>query len=415
MMNLLRRWRESFSGLTRQVWLLAFANFINRCGAMVLGFLTIYLTKELKFSVESAGFAMACFGIGAVFGNFIGGILTDKWGSFDIMKISLTFNGIILFVMMFVTEYWTMCGTLFFFSLVSELFRPANSTAVARAATPETYTRSYSLLRLAFNLGWTVAPALGGFLAFHVGWKWLFIGDGITCLFAAAFITFNKELRIIRHEAIQTKTLETQEKKSAPPPINPYTDWHYLSFIFLTFINAYVFLQLLWTVPLYFEKGLGFNESEIGLLVGFNGLLVVLLEMPLIFRIENSYSKIRLIQAGLLLYAVSYFTLNLSVPAIVCSLICIIGLSFGEILVMPFSTNLVVSFADKNSQGKYMALYSIAYSTANIIAPLIGTQIIAKKGYFYLWNMVGYLAIIDLIGFYFLRTSAKQQTQLANS
>ena len=57
---------RSFAGLSRDVWMLAFVSLVNRSGAMVIPFLTVYMTQELGFTKPEAGLVMSCFGIGSV-------------------------------------------------------------------------------------------------------------------------------------------------------------------------------------------------------------------------------------------------------------------------------------------------------------------------------------------------------------
>lgn len=56
-------WR-SLKGLPRDVWVLAISSLINRAGTMVLPFLVLYLTQELRFSAPRAGLILAVYGAG---------------------------------------------------------------------------------------------------------------------------------------------------------------------------------------------------------------------------------------------------------------------------------------------------------------------------------------------------------------
>ena len=62
-------------------------------------------------------------------------------------------------------SYALICIFSFVLSLVNEAFRPANAAAIAHYSASSTRTRSYSLNRLAVNLGWAAGGALGGFIA----------------------------------------------------------------------------------------------------------------------------------------------------------------------------------------------------------------------------------------------------------
>ena len=393
-------WRASFSGLSRDVWLLTAVNFVNRCGAMVIAFLPIYLTQQLQFDIRTAGIIMSCFGVGSVLGALLGGRLTDKTGFFYVQFFSLLCNGFVLAAMSWARSFEAMCGMVFLMSFVSDMFRPANSSAIAAFSNEQTRTRSFSLMRMAFNLGWTICPALGGLLIHYFGWQLMFWIDGTTCILAACgffFIFKNKEKGKKVTKNINVTKIEDNKSNS------PYKDRNFLLFIVLTFFNAWVFMQVIWTIPVFFKDFLQFNEAQVGLLLALNGLIVTLVEMPLVFQIEHRRSLLQWIRLGLLLYAVSYWVLVLPLPGIVVAILYVVGLSFGEIFVMPFSSNYVIKSASHGSHGRYLALYSIAYAFANIIAPFSGTQIIAYFGYPTLWALAGCVAMLDWAGFRWLR------------
>ncbi len=96
----------------------------------------------------------------------------------------MLFGGLALVGLQFVTNFYALCVSVFLFTLLGDSFRPANQAALTHYATPETRTRSFSLNRLAINLGWTIGASLGGFLA-QLDYHLLFWADGLTCLLAA--------------------------------------------------------------------------------------------------------------------------------------------------------------------------------------------------------------------------------------
>src|ERR1700741_3953654 len=102
MYKLLALYRGSFANIQRNIWILAAAMFINRSGAMVLLFTSLYLTKELHFTIAEAGIAMSFYGIGSVLGSYTGGWLTDRKSFFDIMIFSLISCGITLLFLLLV-------------------------------------------------------------------------------------------------------------------------------------------------------------------------------------------------------------------------------------------------------------------------------------------------------------------------
>jgi predicted MFS family arabinose efflux permease len=392
-----RHWLASYSGIPRAIWFLSLVNLINRCGGMVISFLTLYLTQELGFDIRQAGYVMGFFGLGALAGAFIGGKLTDRFGYFGVQFWSLLLNGAMLLLLLLVRDFWTMCAAVFTMSLMSEMFRPANSVAIARHSDAATQTRSVSLYRMSANLGWTVAPAFGGILVAVAGWPALFWVDGLTCMGAALMLVW-KMPRKASTEPAPTGAQAGGEAAASTTSDNPYRDRTFLWFTGLTLLGAIVFMQLLWTVPVFFKEVYHWTEAQIGMMVAMNGLVVFLVEMPLVFRIDGRRSQLAHVRTGLILYAAAYACFLLPFGPVWVALAYIIAISVGEIFVMPFSSNYVYQRSWGQKQGQYMALYTMAYSVANIIAPLFGTQIIAVWGYGTLWAWVAGLALAVWLG-----------------
>ena len=390
-LKIYNHWINSYRGIPRTIWFLSMVSLINRCGSMVISFITLYLTQYLQFSIKEAGYVMVFFGTGALLGAYLGGRLTDKVGAKPVMLWSLIVNGLVLVARLQVRGFWPICGAIFLLSVSSEIFRPANSVSIRQNSDPENRTRAISLYRMSVNLGWTVAPALGGLLA-SIGWGWLFWVDGLTCIAAALMLRWLPDEK----GAIETAT-DAEEPKA--PGISPFHDSSFMWFIVLTVVNAVVFMQILWTVPVFFKEWFNWSEAQIGLFMALNGLVVFVVEMPLIFRIEGTKAPVIFIRYGLVLYMLAYLSLTAPLAAVVVASIYMVLISFGEIFVMPFSSNFVMSRAPEGRFGQYMGVYTMAYSCSNILAPLLGTQVIAAWGYMTLWVLATALALVAWIGF----------------
>ena len=116
---------KSFQGLSKEIWLLSLVMLINRSGAMVLPFLSIYLNQELDFSLKQTGIVMAFFGMGSVAGAFLGGIITDKIGYFKVMYTSLLLTGYGIHWLNALLKdfYCTMRWNIYVLSLIADSFR----------------------------------------------------------------------------------------------------------------------------------------------------------------------------------------------------------------------------------------------------------------------------------------------------
>lgn len=392
---------QSFSGLPPRIWLLSVVNFINRCGAMVLCFLTLYLTENLCYPITYAGYAMSCYGLGAIAGTIVGGRLVGSWGYQRVQLWSLLATGFLLLWVSQVSRFEWICVALFLLNLASESFRPANATAIRENSNAETFTRSASLMRMAFNFAIMFALTLGGWLIGY-GWHYIFWADIATCWLSALLLwIWIPDTVLAQTAAPKASPVLSNEVDIGRGAVSPYRDTAFWHFAFCTFLGAFAFMQIIWTVPPFFKQVYHWNEFTIGIVCAINGLAVMLIEMPLIYRIEQRRPTIWFIRWGIVLYALAYlaFTLPVSLKWF-AAVFYMLVISVGEILVMPFSSTWVARNTPSERQGDYWAIYGIAYSVANVLAPLVGTQIIDAYGYRVLWCFIAVVCGLAWVGFW---------------
>lgn len=391
----LNYFKNAYGGLSRPIWLLSVAMFINRSGTMVFPFLALYLTQYLHFSIADTGIVLMIYGIGALTGSFMGGFLTDKLGHYIVQVSALIFAGIMLLIIMFLTNFYAICIGLFIFTAFGDTFRPANQTAVAAYSHPENRTRAYTMNRLAINLGWAIGAGIGGILAYQ-NYKLLFLVDGITCILAGIFLLFflkpskQKFIHSVENEVIFSG-------KSSP-----YRDSTFLVFILLTMVFATCFFLIFSILPIYFKTVHHLTEIQIGGLQTMNGLIIVLFEMLLVYELEKRFKKMNIIALGLLCTGFSYLLFNLfSFTGIV--VFAIIFDTLGEMFAMPFMQSATVARSSPKTRGQYLGLYGMTYSFAQIASPGIGTWVIANYSYEVLWNSVFVACCLAACGFIWLR------------
>lgn len=390
-------YKTSFTGLSKETWLLSLVMLINRSGTMVVPFMTLYLTgKEMNRSLSEAGFVMALFGLGSIVGAYFGGKFTDKIGFYKVQLLALLLGGILFMLLGQIKSYPLICLCTFILSMLNESFRPANSSAIANYSKPENITRSYSLNRLAINLGWAVGGSLGGLIA-SFDYELLFWIDGFTNVFAAILlIYFLKPTSKIKKE----KSIEhTQPIKSA------YKDKTYLFYIFLIGMYGFCFFQLFTTIPKYFRDNLFLSEQFIGLLMAINGVIIVLLEMVLIYSLEKKKNMMYYVSIGTFICALSFFSLLIPGNAKYIALLMIIIISFGEILAMPFMNTFWTMRADDTNRGQYAALFTMAWGVAQTLGPFLCAALVDYSSFNTLFIVLGIILSTTAIGFYKLKTN----------
>ncbi|KAA9333624.1 MFS transporter [Adhaeribacter soli] len=394
-------YRNAFGGLSQASWMLALIMFINRAGAMVVPFLSVYLTEAMGFKLKDAGIIMSIFGLGATCGAFLGGWLTDKIGHFKVQLGSLLLSSGMFLVMLQLKTFESIAIGIFVLSLVAECLRPANSSSVAYYAKPENVTRAFSLNRMASNLGFSIGPALGGLLA-SISFRWLFVGDAITCFSAGLFFYFYFRSRTGFKKQSATVPANSATEEVRPAKVrSPYFDLKFVLFAGLSCMFATIFFQFFTTLPIYYRQVYQLSESGIGLLLALNGLLVFSLEMVVVYLIGDKYKLAHLMAFGTLVMGFSFVILNLFDGHPVLYIAMAI-LSASEILAMPFMATVAVQRSNNFNRGSYMGLYTLSYSAAHVISPFLGTNLIADFGFEILWWTLGAMSLIVAAGFYFL-------------
>jgi len=386
----LRSYINNFKGFRREVWILALITFINRAGTMVLPFLSRYLKENLHFTYGQVGWIMVAFGLGSMLGSWLGGKLSDKIGFYKIMIFSLFTSGILFFTLQYITSFWGLCFGMFTIMAIADMFRPAMFVSLSVYAKPENRVRALSLVRLSVNLGFAAGPTLGGLIILGMGYQGLFWVDGSTCIIAILIFAFS----VKEKKKIPLAVGELPEKiirKSI------YKDKPFWLLLFTTFIIAMVFFQVFTTLPLYHHEKFGLTEFQTGMLLSLNGLLVFLLEMPIVSRIERKkINKIKIISYGALCVALGYYILLIDSWVFIL-VISIVLLTLGEIFAFPFSNAVALNRAPKGQEGQYMGLFTMSFSLAHIACSKTGLDIIAHFGYQTNWVVMGTLGMLAVL------------------
>ena len=397
-------YKTSFTGLSKEGWLLSFIMLVNRSGTMVLPFMTLYLTgPDMNRSLTEAGIVMGLFGLGSIVGAYFGGKFSDKIGFHKVQLFTLFFGGIMFMILGQAKSYPLICALSFVLSMVNEAFRPANSSAIAFYSNLGNRTRSYSLNRLAVNLGWAVGASIGGLLA-AINYELLFWVDGITNIVAAALLFY------VLKPKIQIKKIEHQEL-GTPVNMSAYKDKTYLWFLVLVTLFSCCFVQLFTTIPKYFRDGLNLNESYIGLIMAINGIIIVAIEMVLVYTLEKKNKNMRYIIIGLMLCACSFLSLLIPGNAKLIALIMILFITIGEIMSMPFMNTFWIERCNDKNRGQYAALYTIAWGVANVLGPFLCSALVDATNFKVMFVVLGAVLLITSLGFVSL---SKKQELLSN-
>jgi predicted MFS family arabinose efflux permease len=432
-MLLIKTYRDAFHGLNRQTWLLSLVIFINRCGTMAIPFMSIYVTEQLHRSIADAGLIITLFGFGSIAGSLFGGYLTDKLGFRLTQIITAALGGLLFIGFGLVHNFWILCALCTGASLFAEAFRPANYAAITTYAAEGTITRANSLNRLATNVGFGIGSSLGGILA-AFNYQWLFWGEGGSYILGSFLIILllpktspaaatssasddggqslapagnrkvaNELLPVARAKffgAVPNSQLPTSSNTTKQPSI--FTDIPFIRFLILATVYTTCFFLLFRLVPVYWKEQWKISESTIGLLMGLNGFIVACFELILVRYFERRNPNTAFyIAAGVTLTAIGYGLLILpgSFP-VISGGACVLLITVGEMLAMPFIGSFVLQRAKDHNIAKYSSAYALSWSIARIAGSSLGSIVIQHWGYTTLWAIIIATCLISALLFY---------------
>lgn len=396
-------YQDSFRGLSKEVWWLALITFINRAGTMVLPFLSLYLTKDLNLSLSQVGWIMTSFGVGSLLGSWLGGKLTDKIGFYKVMFWSLLITGFLFIGLQYVNSFSGFVFGIFLTMTVADTFRPAMFVSLKAYSKLENQTRSLTLIRLAINLGFSFGPFLGGLIIAAFSYSGLFWVDGLTCI--AAVLLMKAILKQKEFHSEKSDEINANENNFT----SVYKDKPYWIFLAVVFLMGFIFLQLFTTMPLYYKEVHTLTEVQIGLIMSLNGFVIFLLEMPLVHYLEKSLiDRMKIITWSLVLMAMSFIVLN-TTAWVGILIVGMLFITLGEMLAFPFTNNFAMNRAPTGKEGRYLALYTMAFSFAHIFSAKTGMEVIARFGFEANWFLMGGLGFLAMILMLWLKKELKTE------
>jgi len=342
-------------------------------------FMVLYVTRYLGVRPALGGLALTVYGLGGLVSGPIAGRLCDRFGSFAVLRGSLLVSGLILFIFPVAKHFETFLAITLVWSLVAESVRPASLAALTTSVRPEHRKAAVAVFRLAINLGMSVGPAVGGFLA-AASFPLLFVVDGASALAAGLVLTVLLAWRpppLVEPSSRDAAPLEDRRR------VGVLRDRRAVVFLTGFFLMAVVFYQHEGAMPLFLVRDLHYRASFYGLLFALNTVLIIIAEVPLNLAMAGWSYRWTLV-LGATLYAVGFGSM-----AVLHSEIGLLGAAvvwtFGEMIALPTSGAYIADIAPPGRSGEYAGVYASMFSLAILVGPWAGTIALEQFGGTALW------------------------------
>jgi predicted MFS family arabinose efflux permease len=88
-------------------------------------------------------------------------------------------------------------------------------------------------------------------------------------------------------------------------------------------------------------------------------------------------------------------------------------ITLGEMLAFPFTNNFAMNRAPSGNEGRYLALYSMAFSCAHIFSAKTGMEVISRFGFMANWFLMGGLGLLAVLLMLWLRKILDSERAIA--
>ena len=406
---MISRLKKLLNEYPRTFWIIIGGMFIDQLGGMlVFPFFGLYITSKYGVGMTEVGVLFTIFAVTGVFGSFIGGAFTDKFGRKGIIIFGLVVSAASSLMLAFAPtlEFIYFAGAIV--GLLGNLAGPAHQAMIADILPEDKRADGFGILRIIANLAVVIGPAIGGLLAAR-GYTLLFIIDVITSTITG-FIIF-----LFVPETKPEKKPETVDQpikeESIGEVIKGYLlvvkDQIYLVFVIGSLLYALAYMQMNTTLSVFLRDVHGIPDRGYGMLLSLNAAMVVLFQFWITRRIKR-FKPMKIMAWGMVIYAVG-FSMYGFVSTVIFFVIAMVIITIAEILVSPVSQAIVAKLSPEDMRGRYMAVYGFSWTIPTAIGPLAAGLIMDNYNPNWVWYAAGISMLLSAGIFAYLQAKAPKR------
>lgn len=334
--------------------------------SMIWPYLMIYVTGQLDIPRATAASLFTINSAAILITSLFGGPIIDWLGRKWVMVIGLLLNGGVYILYGQADTYLAFAFLLAFAGIVTPLYRIGSDAMLADLLPEAQRINGYALLRLANNLGISIGPMLGGFIA----------SSSYALAFTVAssgMILYSLLLAFLARETLPPDTSLSRQRpvqKAFLGLLSALLDRKYMLFIlFFTVVQGCA--VLIWILlPVHAHELYQVSERLYGLIPTTNAIMVVTLQL-FITRYTRRLPALPMMALGGIFYALSNAAIAFS-TGYWGFLGSMVVMTIGELILMPTSSAFAANHAPPEKRGSYLSLYGMSWGIAAGIFPVVG-------------------------------------------
>lgn len=361
---------------------LIYSLLLNAGSAFLWPLVTVYMHNYLHKSLTLAGITLFLMSMFMVLGNYVGGLLFDRWSPYKTAIISVLISTIGIVTLIFAHD-WPVFGIMLMFVGFGDgacltLLNSYSATIKSRS------TRTvFNILYMGTNLGVVIGTLLVGFL----------LAKGVTVVFTVATV-FYLILFFITIVDFNVKFDQSASKKQNAGHVKGKLNWVVLliCLVVLTLYMAYALWESVLSVHM---TSLGISFEKYSLLWTLNGIMIVILQ-PIANRIGSHFKLSSQTYVGVALFGLSFLALSFA-QEYSAFVVVMITTTLGEIIGFPGIPAWIDTLSTPEQRGTYQGMFNVFVSAGRAIGPVYGGLLLQHSTYQVLFTSSAALIMFFLV------------------
>lgn len=374
---------------------------------IILPLLPLYV-KQFGGGPIVAGWLTAAYSLMVFTFSPIWGRLSDLHGRRPFILLGLIGSSVSFLLYGLATHMWMLFFARIMAGILTAASLPTAQAYIADVMPPEKRSRGMALIGMAFGIGFSTGPWIGGALGKHGLGAPAFLVSGL------ALVNFIWSYFALPESHVQDRDLKHARKivlfdTTGLKRAFKHATLGELLTVFTTSSFAFSMMEatFTWFILLRFvEPGhatLFANDmlekraaAMVGPIFGVVGVMAVLSQGAVMGGLAQRVGEVRLVWIGSLILTVSLFFIGANYSLTTLTFLAAM-LSIGNGFLTPSLSSLVSKVAGPEERGSIMGVQQSMGSMARVFAPLVGTWMLQKMG-----EGVPYYASAVLMGIAFL-------------
>ena len=389
MNNKLKNYYQQFHPI---VWVLLSGTVLARGSAFAtLPFLAIYLSRNLDLHPVLIGITIGISPLSGVIGGFLGGHLSDRFGRKPVMIGSLLSMSLIYFGFMVAeTPMWFIILNALN-GLSGSFFEPSGQALIADLTEKSKRMRAFSLRYTAINIGASVGPLLGAYLAVASAKSAFMITGMMYFIYVLILMVMMKKYNLGNpvSEGAAKVTIANSLKIIGK-------DKALLYLVLGSVIINLGYSQIESNVPQHLESSLANGVFVYSVMLSINAVMVVIMQMP-ISHFAERFKTMQVMMAGAVFLSIGMLALGF-VTGWYTGILAIFFITIGEILIFPSSSYLVDKLATDELRGTYFGAAQFR-KIGHFIGPIVGGFLLKEAGGTVLFSVIAATVLGSILFF----------------